>query len=236
MRPVALSWSHFLDHMREHWAAGQHAALIGPTGEGKTTLALGLLQLRRWVLALDPKGMDDTLSRSGYERITRWPPPARIREQIADGKPARLLVGGPARTEEETRQLEDTLADAVGAVRAEGGWTLYTDELQVLADRRMMNVTSQIEQLLITARTRGTSVITSFQAPAWVPRAATRQASWVVMWQTAAEDSVKTIGEAMGRDWHHLKAQADLLPEYHVLAIPKRHREPLIVTHPPRIG
>lgn len=234
--PVALSWSHFLDQMRQDWAPGQHVAMIGPTGEGKTTLAIGLLELRKWVCALDPKGMDDTLSASGYERIRKWPPPGRIRDRIAEGYPARLLIGGPARTDDETRQLEETLTAAVQGVREEGGWTLYIDEFQVLSDRRMMGVTTQIEQLLITARTRGTSVVSSFQAPAWVPRAATRQASWCVMWSTAAEDSVKTIAEAFGRQWSHLKAQADLLPEFHVLVIPKRHREPLIVTHPPKVG
>lgn len=235
-KTVALSWSHFLEHMRLNWEPGQHMALIGPTGEGKTTLALGLLDLRNWVLALDPKGEDDTLSASGYERLRNWPPSSKIRDRIAEGYPARLLVGGPSRTDEEAEELERVLDQAVRGVRAEGGWTLYIDEFQVLSDRRMMGVTTQIEQLLITARTRGTSVVTSFQAPAWVPKASTRQASWCIMWATAAEDSVQTIAEAFGRDWRMLKAQGDELPEYHVLAIPKRHREPMIVTHPPKVG
>jgi hypothetical protein len=121
-------------------------------------------------------------------------------------------------------------------VRGEGRWTLYVDEFQLLSDRRMMGVTTQIEQLLIAARTRGTSVMTAYQAPAWVPRAATRQATWVIMWGTHDEDSVKTIAQSMGRPWRELQAMAQQLPEYHVLAIPKRFREPMILTHPPRVG
>jgi hypothetical protein len=233
---VALSWNNFIDHMREAWSPGQHVALIGPTGQGKSTFAIGLLQLRRWVIALDPKGEDDTLSASGYERLKTWPPPNRIRDNIAMGYPARLVVGGPSRSEEETRALRRTMADAVEAVRNEGGWTLYIDEMQVLGDRRMMGVTTAIEQLLITARTRGTSVVTSYQAPAWVPRASTRQASHVVIWGTHDQDSVKTIAEAMGRDWKELIVQVRELPDFHVLSIPKRYRDPLILTHPPKVG
>lgn len=234
----ALAWPGFLDHMRGRggWEPGQHMALVGPTGEGKTTLALGLLELRRYVLALDPKGMDDTLSKSGYERLPRWPPPSRAWDAIAEGHPARYIVGGPARTETEVAQLARTLSDCVSDVRASGGWTLYIDEFQVLADRRMMAVTTQIEQLLITARTRGTSVVTAFQAPAWVPRAATRQASWCIVWGTRDEDSLKNVARAMGRPWKDLQAMVTELPEYHVLAIPKRVREPLILTRAPRVG
>ena len=232
----ALSWRNFQAHMRENWEPGQHVALIGPTGEGKSTFAIGLLELRRWVVALDPKGEDDTLTASGYRRLKEWPPPGRVRDQIAEGYPARLIIGGPSRSDAETAQLGQLMQQAVEGVRTEGGWTLYVDEFQLLSDRRMMGVTTQVEQLLISARTRGTSVVTAFQAPAWVPRAATRQATWTVMWGTHDEDSCKTIAQAMGRPWRDLQAMVREIPEYHVLAIPKRFREPMILTHPPRVG
>lgn len=233
---VALSWRRYLDWLAEHWEAGQHIAAIGTTGEGKTTAAIGMLQLRKWVLALDPKGEDDTLSASGYERLTSWPPPARIRNAIAEGYPARLIIGGPARTEAETRQLEATLQAAVDGAVSEGGWTLYIDEFQVLSDRRMMGVTAGIERALITARTRKTSVMVSYQAPAWVPRAATRQASLCLIWGTHDTDSVKTIAESFGRPWKDLLELIRELPQYHFLAIPKQHRDPMILTHPPAIN
>src|SRR5437016_5933255 len=70
---VGLPWDDFLSYMAWSWKPGQHIAMIGPTGEGKTTFAAGLLNLRNWVLALDPKGEDETLSASGFERITHLP-------------------------------------------------------------------------------------------------------------------------------------------------------------------
>lgn len=57
------------------WKPGGHWALIGPTGEGKSTFAVGILGLRKWVLSLDPKGEDETLESSGYQRLTTMPPP-----------------------------------------------------------------------------------------------------------------------------------------------------------------
>jgi hypothetical protein len=234
-RVVALSWPNFLDHMRDNWTPGQHMALIGPTGEGKTTLAIGLLNLRRYVLALDAKGYDDSLAASGYERLLAWPPASRHRDNIANGHPARFIVGGHARTDGEVAELGRLLEATVKGVREEGRWTLYLDEFQLLADRRMMGVTHQIEELLISARTRGTSVMCAFQAPSWVPRAATRQATWCICWQTHDEDNLKTIAQSMGRNWRELQAMMQELPEFHVLAIPRRHREPLVFTHPPKV-
>lgn len=66
---VGLEWDDFLAYMRDVWEPGQHIAMIGPTGEGKSTFAVGLLSLRKWVLALDPKGEDETLTESGLSLI-----------------------------------------------------------------------------------------------------------------------------------------------------------------------
>src|SRR5215813_3749679 len=68
-------WDEHLSWMRGNWQPGQHIASIGPTGEGKTTYNVGLLGLRKYPLALDPKGRDETLSASGWARVESLPPP-----------------------------------------------------------------------------------------------------------------------------------------------------------------
>jgi len=231
----AREWEDFLKQFDEDWEPGKHIALIGPTGEGKTTFAAGVLKLRKWILALDPKGEDETLSASGFERIKAWPPSNKIRDRIAEGKPARLIVGSGVRTKAEMEKLAKLMREAVEGCRAEGGWTIYADEFQLLADRRMYGLDKEIEALLIAARSRGTSVVTAFQAPAWVPKAGTRQASFVVMWPTRDRVMIKTVAEAMGRAWHDLADAVDELPPFHVLVIPKRIRDPMVLTHPPKL-
>lgn len=235
-RFVGVSWPLFLRWLEDTWQPGQHLALVGPTGEGKTTFAVSLLELRKWVLALDPKGEDETLAASGFMRITKLPLPARLRNDIAEGKPARLIIGGGSRNAREQLALRRLMAQAIAMVREQGGWTLYADEFQILADLRMFNLGKPIEELLISARRNKSSVVTSFQAPAWVPRAATRQAWGVVIFPTRDRAMIKSVAESMGRPWAELEAATDVLPQYHAMFIPKSVHAPIILVHPPKVA
>jgi hypothetical protein len=218
------------------WSPGAHWALIGPTGEGKSTHAVGILKLRKWVLALDPKGEDDTLQASGWQRITALPPPRRMQNDIQDGKPMRLLVGGQARTDEQDAELQRLMRDGITYSRHAGGWTLYVDEFELLSSQRMFHLGPNIERMLITARRDKTSVVTSFQAAAWVSKHATRQATYATMWPTRDRDMIKNVAQAMGRDWRSVAGAIDLLPPYHTLTIPKQIRSPMLITSAPKIG
>ena len=236
-RVIAAEWhTMFLPWFRQAWQPGQHIALIGPTGEGKSTFAGGILDTRKWVLALDPKGGDETLSRTGYKKLEKWPPPGRDRDRIAEGKPMRYIIGRQARTEAEEKAHTALMRQAVIGCWSEGGWTINVDEFQLLADRRMMGLDKDIERLLVAARSKGTSVVTSFQAPSWVPKASTRQATWVVMWPTRERKMIQVVADSMGRPWKELAAAVDELPPYHVLVIPKQVRAPYVLTHAPKLG
>jgi len=233
---VSLHWPIFLRWLETNWEPGEHFALVGPTGEGKSTFAVGILQLRKWIMALDAKGEDETLAASQFQRILKFPLPRKIRNDIAEGKPARLIIGGPTTSLAEEKALRSLLAQAVAMVRHQGGWTLYADEFQVLADLRMFGLGKAIEQGLISARSKGTSIVTSFQAPAWVPKASTRQATLVAVWPTRDRSMVKSVAESMGRDWQELLAIIEELPPYHCVVIPKSIHDPYIITHAPRIN
>jgi hypothetical protein len=61
------------------WKPGQHWALIGKTREGKTNFAVAMLmETRRYILAIDPKGEDETLTASGWTRVQSVPSPRRV--------------------------------------------------------------------------------------------------------------------------------------------------------------
>lgn len=224
------------DPLIHAWQPGDHVALVGPTGEGKTTFAVGILGLRQYVLALDPKGEDTTLSAAGYMRVKSLPPPGYIQDDVAAGKPARLVVGGSARSESEDEALERLMREAIDYTRHSGGWTLYADEFQLLGDSRMFQLGSRIERMLITARKDGTSVVTSFQAMAWVPRAATRQATaFTALFQTRDRDMIADTARAMGRNWQDVVWIMDRISRrpdarYCALIIPRAVRDPLLVT------
>lgn len=231
------------------WKPGQHWALIGPTGEGKSTFGVGILKHRKWVLSLDPKGEDETLEASGYVRVRSMPPPRGrpigrpepgtdrwIWDRINKGEPVGLIAGFEALTDEEDLKLHELMKDSVIWCRRTRGWTLYVDEFELLSSQRMFRLGPDIERMLITARRAGTSVVTSFQAAAWVSKHATRQASFTSLWPTRDRQMVKNVAEAMGRDWRTVAQVVDELPPFHTLTIPKQIRRPMIVTTAPKVS
>src|SRR5262245_34432960 len=71
-----VGWYEFLgSHFR--WLAGEHVGLIGPTGQGKTTLLTSLIKQRRYVAVFGTKPADKQLTRlikqEGYKRLEAWP-------------------------------------------------------------------------------------------------------------------------------------------------------------------
>lgn len=250
---VGLPFDQFLAYMRDVWQPGQHIACVGPTGEGKTTTCGGLLSIRKWVMALDPKGEDDTLSATGYTRVARLPNEIKFLERlarsetarqweaihaaIADGRPARVIIGGAARTEKEDFRNQALMRSAFPYCREAGGWTLYVDEFELISSQRMFKLGPQVERMLITARKDGTSVVTAFQAAAWVSKHATRQARFAIVWPTGDRDMIKSIASSMGRDWRELAVVIDELPPWHVVVVPRgKNGGPFIVTSAPSLN
>lgn len=230
-----MPWADFQEWFKAHWKQGQHVALIGPTGTGKSTLMVGILPMRKYVIALDPKGGDSTLSKlekHGFER-SAWPPSKQVRKNIEEGKPARLIVGADLKSAEELPKLRNQIALALKDAFDERGWTVYIDELQIAADRRMMNLMTSIERNLIAARDRKVSMVGSFQRPAYVPRAASEMSTWFIVFYTRDREVVRRISEMAGRPTEEVRGMVEGLPEYCVLMFSRNPRDPVIVTSAP---
>lgn len=217
---------------RKQWRPGEHVALIGPTGEGKSTTAAGVLRHRRYVLALDPKGGDSTLAGTGFERLTRWDRRTRrqVAKKIEDGEPCRYIVGPVVKTRDDLLRMRELHRQVLEAAFEQGGWTVYVDELQVLADRRLMNLGGSIETLLIAARDKGVSVVSSFQAPRNVPRAASDQSTWLVVYYTRDVDVVNRLAEMTGRPKAEIRGAVSGLDQHFTLVFNRSPRHPIIVT------
>lgn len=95
------------------WQPGQHIAAIGKTREGKTNFFVWFLgETRMYILALDPKGEDESLSASGWTRVgtvpfgtgkpkwgsREWQTWRQIERDRSEGRPVRLIAGIHSRT------------------------------------------------------------------------------------------------------------------------------------------
>lgn len=229
---VGLKWDEFLTYFRSRWEPGQHMCIVAPTGGGKTTAMVGILPMRRYVVALDPKGGDDTLGalrKAGFVD-SEWPPGKEIRKDIEEGRPARLLVGANVGSIKDLPKLRRTVAQVLRDAFEERGWTVYIDELQIVADRNLMRLGPSVERNMIAARTRKVSMVMAFQRPANVPRNAHEMSTWFMVMYTRDRDTVDRLAEMAGRHTSEIRGMVQGLEEFSFLMFSRNPRDPVIVT------
>jgi hypothetical protein len=155
---------------------------------------------------------------------------------LAEGRPVRLIVGGPLRTARQEIALQQLMQDALDFARYTGHWTVYADEFEVLSSQQMFNLAGKFNRMLNTARRDRQSVWTAYQAQAWVSKHAVRQARLATLWRTGDPDMIKAVARAMGRDWREVGPAVDALPIFNSLTIPRgANSGPMIVTNAPKL-
>lgn len=234
-----LAWDDFRRWFRDAWEPGQHVAVIAPTGAGKTTLIGGLLDLRRYVLALDAKGGDSTLNALGYERLSRWPGVRSMARRVDDnddhGRPSRFIVGPVVHTERDRAALRETCRQALTDAFDMGGWTVVADELQVLTDPRLMGLREHADNLLIAARAKAVSFVSAYQSPRYVTPAAAQQASWVAVAYTRDKEVVGQLADVLGRPRAEIRGAMDGLADFAWMVVGRSPREPIRLTIPRKL-
>lgn len=186
--PPRLSWAEFLRQF--DWRQGEHVTLVGPTGTGKTTLALALLPLRAYTVALGTKPKDDTLQRlitAGWHRIDAWPPYPEDRRVVLWPKIRKLT---------DVVAQRRAFADALGEIFTAGGWCLFADETRYLVDP--LNLTASLRLLWLQGRSLGISLVCATQRPAWVPREAYDQATHLFLWRDNDRENLKRLRDLGG--------------------------------------
>jgi len=230
----------FLEWFGSVWEPGQHMSVIAPTGAGKTTFVGGLLSQRRYVLALDPKGGDSTLSGLQLPRLSSWPGERKMSEMVAkndeDGLSSRYIVGPKVSKTEDHERLRSVTKEAMDGAFDMGGWTLYADELQILTDPRMMGLRKEADKILIAARDKGLSFVSSYQAPSWVTPHAGKMSTWVAVSYTRDSDVVNRLAEILGRPKPEIRGAVAGLEPFTWLIVGRNPREPIRVTLPDYIS
>jgi len=186
----------FLEHFR--WQQGEHVSMIGPTGLGKTTLAVRLIDLdkRKHVLFVATKPRDSvipTLKKRGFAIVRSWP------EHI-DAEIANKIVLWPKfrkPTKAETKHQQQTIYRAMSSTFAAGGWTIVLDEVSYIVNQ--LRLRTAVELLWQQGRSQGVTVVAGTQRPANVPLFMYDQATHLFFWRENDRtnlDRIAGIGSA----------------------------------------
>jgi energy-coupling factor transporter ATP-binding protein EcfA2 len=210
-----IPWDKFLDEELQ-WRSGEHFALIGPTGQGKTTMMLHLLPLHPFVAAFATKPRDETMDSliaTGYIKLERW--------QFLDPDifPRRVIWPDATRIDSEDVQ-RSVFADAFGKIYREGGWTVAIDETWYFAN--VLRMEKYIRTYLLQARSLGISLLCATQRPASVPLEIYDQSTHLMFWRDNDETNLRRLGGISYRSADLIRGIVSNLERFQVLYINTR--------------
>lgn len=227
LAPV-VSWEEFDEHF--DWKQGEHVAAIGPTGSGKTTLMLHLLDMRRYVTALATKPEDATLMslrKQGYKLMKEW------KSYDPDIVPKRLLWP-PAKQLYSAQKQRFVFQEAFDNIYPQGGWCIYVDELWYVIHHLKLDL--EIRTFLMQARSMDISLVVCTQRPSRVPLEVYDQSTHLFFWQDSDEANLKRLGGISWANSWHVQRLVATLDKYQVLSINTRTGKMVRVTPPPPDG
>lgn len=215
--PAARPWSQVYEHLARNWRVGQHMALVGGTGSGKTTFAREVLDLRDWVVVLGTKIRDPDLygafQKKGYVVKSEWSP--------FDTSNNRVIFAPPLPS--PTKEGRQAQANAFRKVLIElfqleqGNWTVYADEVRFLTHD--LGLTTEWDTLELQGRALGITLVTATQRPRGVPRNVFAQATWFGFWRMPnAEDRV-AASELVGGQTYTAREAMAILPPHEMLLV-----------------
>ncbi len=204
-----VAWPEAYGHLAANFMQGDHVAILGPTGTGKTHIALAIAELRTYsmLIACKPQDplIDDAMAKGywlvpgnklevpyvdnvpHYRRVVYWPRLGDTR-----GIPNEQLLAL------ERRHQKPLVAGALGYVRKNGHWCMVLDEGTWIC--RDLRLQEQVDSALTQFRTLKASLVVLGQRPAWMGRYVLSQPTHLFIFQTSNTDDLKALGDISGTD------------------------------------
>lgn len=200
-------WPLFQQTFLEGHNQGEHIAIVGPNGSGKTLLGLELCKLvgsrmatdrrpsRVTVLAYKPR--DDTMRQilppKEWPIIKKWPPGYGQEHCI-------VWVRGGSPSEAAKRQRA-VFVPLIDMIYQEGGQSLYIPEAAHFERKPPdgLGMGGTMTELWSAARSNKLTVISDTQRPRFVTRSMWTEPAWVMIFPPDDEDDLMTVAKLSGR-------------------------------------
>lgn len=178
-------------HLPFEWNAGEHLAIVGSTGTGKSTLAAALLERWSYLIAIRTKPDKVRYNAKTIKTAVKLDDP-RIERAVLE----------PAYEDQHTE-----ITDVLERVWQQGGWTCYVDESFYL---QHIGVVKPVERLMTQGRSKGITMVVGMQRPARISRFLLSEVTHLVSFSQEGRDA-KIIGEAANKA---LEQQVQTLERY----------------------
>jgi hypothetical protein len=185
-----VQWEDFPRHMQ--WKQGEHATLIAPTGQGKTTLIREILPsstaVREYVMVLVTKKRDDTLSAfEDYKKMNSPEPWA---------KKVMIYPPFPRNPDKMFELHRDIFKNALVTAYRQEGWTVIADEVRYLSEQ--LRLDRYLELIWLQGRSLGVTLVASTQRPRHIPLSAYDQATHLFLWRDNDKGNIGRLAEIGG--------------------------------------
>lgn len=223
-----IPWDAFVRKLE--WKQGEHFALIGATGQGKTTMLMRLLPLHPYRVVLATKRRDPTMDKliadGDYLKMTHW-------RRLDPRNVPRRVIWPNAHSIADMKTLQQSVfEDVFENVYAEGGWTVGIDEVWWYTN--ILNLGLHIRVLLLQGRSNNLSLILSTQRPKDVPTEIYSQSTHIMFWRDNDRLNLDRISEINSRDSSLVREVVRNLEDNQVLYVNTRSGR-MARTHIPRL-
>ena len=187
---------------------GEHVAIVGVNGSGKTQLGLELCKLigtrtgkdgrPSRVVILNFKPRDDTVSRmqtkTEWQTVKEWPPSFGEEHCVVWPR------GGPP--SKAARRHRAVFVPLLDTIYAEGGQTVYVPEAAYFERQQPAGLGMQgtMEQFWSTARSLKITMISDTQRPRQVTRLMWSEPKWLFIFHIHDRDDLKRVAEMSGNE------------------------------------